>query len=182
VLQCPSNILKKIKVKLTRNAFPVLGTSYTGCIGGCDAMFSNMMGVITHTVRRIQGVNDTGYGSNISLSGNSSNASARRGQQSSRNSDAAPPSSSSIAGVPSAPRNNGTRGPSAPRNNTTGGPFAPRNNGANLSSATRDTRTPSTSSSAFNYGWSNDNNTEIVCNCHEPAKELVVRKEGPNQG
>ncbi|XP_058807359.1 DNA topoisomerase 3-alpha [Phymastichus coffea] len=187
---CPENVLKKIRVKLTRNAFSVLGTSYEACIGGCDAMFNDCMNIRRNSVRR-PNAGDDGYDSNSSSSSSRSqqrNQSTNRNQTSSNGNNAGNQSNQNFGGN----RNNdaswnNNRNQSNRNNDTSWNSSGYHSNNQSRSNNTWNQSSTSTSNTivtdgANNYNWANDNSGEIVCNCHEPAKILTVRKEGPNQG
>ncbi|XP_033340128.2 topoisomerase 3-alpha isoform X4 [Megalopta genalis] len=64
--QCAGN-MRKLKFKLTRNAFPLFGTTYTTCIGGCDSSFNEIMNIKDENVMHVrQTTNDSGYSSTFS--------------------------------------------------------------------------------------------------------------------
>ncbi|XP_076641227.1 topoisomerase 3-alpha isoform X2 [Halictus rubicundus] len=61
--QCAGN-MRKLKFKLTKNAFPLFGTTYTTCIGGCDPSFNEVMNIKDGNVKHVrQTINDSGYSS-----------------------------------------------------------------------------------------------------------------------
>lgn len=197
--QCPDNILKKIKVRLTRNIFPQFGTSYTACIGGCDDMFNNLMGIRANCVRRGPENNDTGYESNTSSRSNVSQSSnANRPQQ--RTTTARPAQQTRTTARPAQQNTNQNRNQwggndrsnndysetswnSGAGSSSTGNQNRPTNSWNNQNSNWGAQNQSSHNNSAnTNSNLGNDNEEEIMCNCHQVAKQLTVRKDGPNQG
>lgn len=157
------------------------------------------MGIREHTVRRMAGRNDDAR----SASSRSSSSSRAAPQQRSQNQN---PSSGNNARPAAQNRSNDTSWDSSGyqsnqnqsnntwnqsnqnnRNNNTSGNSSGyqsnqnrSNNTWNQSSATN-SNAPA-ANGGQNFNWTNESGGEIVCNCHEPAKMLTVRKEGPNQG
>ncbi|XP_076756767.1 topoisomerase 3-alpha isoform X2 [Xylocopa sonorina] len=189
--QCPGQ-MRKLKFKLPRNAFPIYGTTYTTCIGGCDSMFNELLNIRSGNVRSQSQANDTGYRSMTD---------------------------GSIISNPSPVRNNGTRPPSSNtqnrinshHNNTSVGLFQNQNTNRNrggagntgntgrqkntkrrndsdndtwieTSNAHSTTTEIRSSGNEQNTMWGNTDDSAIMCNCHENAIQLQVRKDGPNHG
>ncbi|KOC68743.1 DNA topoisomerase 3-alpha [Habropoda laboriosa] len=179
--QCPGNV-RKLKFKLPRNAFPIYGTSYTTCIGGCDSMFNELLNVKSESIKSQSGRSDSGYRS--MLDGTTSTAVLNPPLI--KNNDAPRPSSDVRSTVPvgvvrnpNSNRNN--RGGSSNKGNAKRGNHLKndRNNGESVnSSELRLLRNEEN-----NRTWGNiDNDNTITCKCNENAIELRVRKEGPNHG
>ncbi|CAL7941209.1 unnamed protein product [Xylocopa violacea] len=189
--QCPEQ-MRKLKFKLPRNAFPMYGTTYTTCIGGCDPMFNELLNIRSANIRSQIQTNDTGYRSMTD---------------------------ESIVSNPSPVRNSGSRPPpsntenriNSHHNNTSAGLFRNQNinrnagNANNAGNAGRqknvkrrndsdndawiDTSDLSFSTTEIrssgneqNTRWGNIDDNAIMCNCHENAIQLQVRKDGPNHG
>ncbi|OXU30865.1 hypothetical protein TSAR_001335, partial [Trichomalopsis sarcophagae] len=197
VEECPDNILKKIKVRLTRNIFPQFGTSYTACIGGCDDMFNNLMGIRASCVRRGAENNDTGYESNTSSRSNSSSSNTNRPQQ--RTTTTRPAQQTTTTARPAQQNANHDRNQRGGNNwsndysesswssgvgsSSTGNQNRPTNSWNNQNSDwSAQNQSSRNNSASTNFNLGNENEGEIMCNCHQVAKQLTVRKEGPNQG
>lgn len=182
IQQCPDNILKKLKFKFVRNAYPHLGPSYTTCIGGCDNTFNETIGIISHTVRRGQNVsNDSGFQSGNASRHNSTQGSIRPTQNQTNRQQ-----------PPSAPWSQGNQNQNwnQNRNNdfsSSGSSYGTQNRPGNArpqgNSNFKAGASSATSSGNATFSWANnEDHGEIMCHCHQLAKELTVRKEGPNQG
>lgn len=197
LFQCPDNILKKIRVSLTRNVFPQFGVSYATCIGGCDDMFNNLMGIRAHCVRRAPELNDTGYGSNASARSNAPSANRPRERPTTARSAPLPVNqhqnrNQNQTNNNRSHDNSGSSWNSGGGSNSTGNQSRSANSWNNQSSTWNATATTSNNwnapnqsslnSSNTNFNLGNDNEGEIMCNCHQVAKQLTVRKDGPNQG
>ncbi|XP_033340124.2 topoisomerase 3-alpha isoform X1 [Megalopta genalis] len=190
--QCAGN-MRKLKFKLTRNAFPLFGTTYTTCIGGCDSSFNEIMNIKDENVMHVrQTTNDSGYSSTFS----GSRSSVVTNQLSVRNSGA---QQSRVQNRVNLSENNTSVGFVRSQNNinqrnTDRSRDNNRNSKKRQDSKKKDTwiDTKPFNSSSNNFKqpgmeqdkkWCNtDNNSDIVCRCHENAIQLTVRKEGPNQG
>ncbi|XP_014209436.1 DNA topoisomerase 3-alpha [Copidosoma floridanum] len=205
--QCPDNILKKIKLKLTRNAFPVFGTSYTSCVGGCDEMFNNLLGIRPQTVRRARDLPDSGYESNATRSAsnsrptsansnnmpshpssrsNSSNRSTNFNNNNSHNNNPTPTSTPRqqnwINDFSSLPRSGGNSSGNSRPNNSNGWTNTWNNQNTNTWNASGSAGGSNKNFNTNFNGTCEPESDEIMCNCHQVAKQLTVRKEGPNQG
>ncbi|XP_046143388.1 DNA topoisomerase 3-alpha isoform X1 [Osmia bicornis bicornis] len=185
--QCPGD-MRKLKFKLSRNAYPIYGTSYTTCIGGCDPMFNELLNIKNESIKGISQRNESGYysmpddtrsaiilnptvvrpgssnsrsgGNKTNLSNPSTSVGLVRNQSSNRNTTSRSTSTSVKKQI-------------APKHNT----FVNTNN-FNSSMVS-----PRSAENEPNRTWGHiDNDAVIMCNCHENAIQLTVRKEGPNQG
>ncbi|XP_076680508.1 topoisomerase 3-alpha isoform X1 [Andrena cerasifolii] len=189
--QCPEN-KRKLTFKLARNAFPMYGTTYTTCIGGCDPSFNESLNIKADSIKNVSQGNDSGYRSTFDGS-----------------------SSAAISNPPSV-RNNGIHQPrvagnraNLSENNTSVGIVRNQNRNRNDTSRSRNNSgnarkrnapknddkwidTKNSSSVHTDFGSTNNeqgtswgdlgDDAVIVCRCHENAIQLTVRKEGPNQG
>ncbi|KAL7304941.1 hypothetical protein TKK_0002738 [Trichogramma kaykai] len=209
---CPDNILRKIKVKLQRHAYPALGISYTACVGGCDDMFNNVMGIRIQSVRRARDLPNNGANQGPNRPNNPPPSpqpprgppppQPPRGPPPPRQ---RPPPPSPQARNPRNNRNDwdsddndwtpGTGSTQRNQNYSTYSSSAPSNNWNSNRSEIKSFNSAPSSSRPNNQwsqgnGWTgssssnrnNDDSHEIMCNCHQTAKLLTVRKEGPNQG
>ncbi|XP_011144136.1 DNA topoisomerase 3-alpha isoform X2 [Harpegnathos saltator] len=201
--QCTENI-RKLKFKLVRNVVPLYGTSYTTCIG-CDSTFNEMLNIKNDCIRQTGRSNHT-IQNNTSSSASQSFAttigSTQRHQSAPNSSFSNPrpgPSQTNNIGNSSVPRGRARNHNSksnrliTANKNTT----IPNNGGnadfwinddwdnANSLENTSNWTASGSSHSTANRTttWGNiDNNAVIMCNCHETAIQLTVRKEGPNIG
>ncbi|XP_078042704.1 topoisomerase 3-alpha isoform X2 [Augochlora pura] len=184
--QCAGN-MRKMTFKLTRNAFPLFGTTYTTCIGGCDPSFNEIMNIKDENVMVVrQSTNDSGYNSTFS----GSRSSVVPNQLSVRNSGT---QQSRVQNRTNLSENNTSVGLVRSQNNinhrnTNRSRDRSRDNDRNSKK-----RQDSKKNDPFNNfkqpgmdqnkTWSGvDNNSDIVCRCHENAIQLTVKKAGPNQG
>ena len=198
--QCPGG-MHKLKFKFKPGTMPRFGPEYTTCIGGCDAIFNDIMEIRLCNVRRTERPNDSGYSSN--QSSQRSLMASQNNQNSQRNtiptnrtnisraaSQVRPdlPSQNAISRPQSRPvenariqngwsnqtRTNQNTQSQALRNNQTSGP---RNVGMGAYSSNN------VLNNSMNQNWGNvDDGSTILCHCHDNAVLLTVRKDGPNQG
>ncbi|XP_034948825.1 DNA topoisomerase 3-alpha isoform X2 [Chelonus insularis] len=207
---CPGD-MKKLKFKMRPNSFPIFGTSYEACIGGCDSVFNDMMNINLENVRRSN--RDSGYSSTqSSLSSQNSRATQSSQPRPSGSTSNRGGSGGAYGGASGSSRGRGSgtsRGgasgglgmvtssnirPSAPSTHGRGGNSSSR--GQNNTKRSNDywpeefrepkrpkvvTR-PVQNSDRENVNITNFNDSEFMCNCQEPAILLTVRKEGPNKG
>ncbi|XP_053988911.1 DNA topoisomerase 3-alpha isoform X1 [Hylaeus volcanicus] len=187
---CPGN-MHKLQLKLSRNAFPIYGTTYTTCIGGCDPSFNELLNIKDESVKIINRINDTGYDSMF----DGSRSTILSNPPPVRNNETRQPRVKNRSNLP---KNNTSvelvRNQNSNRNNTS----RSRNNNTNtkkrntrtiddtwidtntFTSSNTDSRLPSIEDSKT---WGAiDNDAVIMCKCNENAIQLTVRKEGPNQG
>ncbi|XP_011696308.1 PREDICTED: DNA topoisomerase 3-alpha-like isoform X2 [Wasmannia auropunctata] len=200
--QCTEN-MRKLKFKLVRNVIPLYGTSYTTCIG-CDNTFNEMLNIKEDCIKRTGRANYTGHSNTRDMSSSTSTSSTSQSRSTQpvssgagsarRNNDVGLIGTSNTSGrqnqnsnVSQPNRSNrpnaGNRStiPSNRENHTSWINSRDFNNSTNRSnqSAVRDSRNANSTSNT----WGNiDNNSEIMCHCHETAIQLTVRKEGPNKG
>ncbi|KAK1129739.1 hypothetical protein K0M31_019453 [Melipona bicolor] len=179
--ECPGNI-RELKFKFLRNAFPIYGTDYTTCIGGCDSMFNEALNIKNENIKNLTPVNDSGYRSTFDgvIVPNSSSI---------RNSGAPPFSNTENKNNLS--RNNATigfvRNQNNDRNREESRNIQQQNisknntwNNTNINTSLDNLRLSGNEESKI---WGNiDNSAIIMCKCHENAIQLTVRKEGPNHG
>ncbi|KAK2586300.1 hypothetical protein KPH14_001550 [Odynerus spinipes] len=177
--ECSGN-MHKMKFKLARSMLPFFGSIYTTCIGGCDPNFNDTMNIKDENVKRISRVADSGYEStnNRLVSNQAFSRTQMRDNtgQSISNSRTNTQRSNFTAGNENSSRNSGTN-----------------NSKRNITSTKKKSNTLSSNQAASvnnNHSYANDtvtwgnidNDAEIMCQCHELAIKLTVRKNGPNQG
>lgn len=183
---------------------PLYGTSYTTCIG-CDTAFNEMLNIKKDCVKQTGRANYTGH--NNTRDAESSTSRSRTSQSQSiqqqsissaafvrNNNNVGMIGTSGISGrQPQSQHSNVSQPNRSNRPNTDRNTIS--NNRENHTSwvnsgdfnSSRNRSDQSTSRDSRNANstitWGNiDNNTEIMCNCHEIAIKLTVRKEGPNKG
>lgn len=178
---------------------PLYGTSYTTCIG-CDIAFNEILNIKQDCIRQTERMNivhnNTRNTSSFTSTSNTSQCTSQ--QQSVSNNIRSIQSNNNIDSVGTF----GTNGRQAQnsfnvsqpnRPNTIRGSTTVSNNRENSNSWINihnfnSLSDQSTSRNARNIDnktsvWGNiDNNAEIMCNCHEIAIQLTVKKEGPNKG
>lgn len=190
---------------------PLYGTSYTTCIG-CDTSFNEMLNIRENCIRQTGRANHIAHSNTMNTASFTSTSSGTSQSQNTQRQQSASSSSTSNTRSVRANNNVaaiGTFGTSGERaQNYSSNVSQPnRQNSVNRSAAaannrgnadpwitnwndfnSSDTRSDQATSSSRNTNgrnntWGNiDNNTEIMCNCHETAIQLTVRKEGPNKG
>lgn len=213
--QCRNNKFKKIRLKLKRNAFPLFGTSYESCIGGCDDVLNESLGIRSQNIRSSRDASDSGYGTNSSSRSASANTTRRPLEQNNQNYNSQSNQSNTttqgnnqnwIDSRASSnnrtlqqqnnwntvqPRNN--RQPATPRQNSYDLSSLPSSSASNLANSaqsrstnwnnTRMNQTPSAQGSNTSYNCANDSRSnDVMCNCNEPTRELVVQRETANKG
>ncbi|KAL0102558.1 hypothetical protein PUN28_018092 [Cardiocondyla obscurior] len=196
--RCTENI-RKLTFKLVRNIMPVYGTSYTTCIG-CDTGFSEMLNINMDCVKRTGRANNIEHNNarntwSSTSTSNTSQSQSIQQQSSSNNTGSARNKNPSLLELtltsgrpainqrPNVSQSNNSNRLNTDRdaitNNRENSSYInsyDSNSSSNRSDAPRN-------SSYVNNTWGNiDNNTEIMCNCHENAIQFTVRKEGPNKG
>lgn len=197
--------MRKLKFKLVRNVIPLYGTSYTTCIG-CDFAFNEMLNIKEDCIRQTGRSNYTVHNntSSSTLTSNTSQNSAATIGRSTQRQQLVP--SSNISGARPVQANNtvtssisdrrarnhssnvskSSRLSTVNRNTTitdnreNTNPWDNANDWENKSDQTTSRNSRDT---ANRTNWGDiDGNAEIMCNCHETAIQLTVRKEGPNKG
>lgn len=164
-----------------RNAFPIYGTDYTTCIGGCDPMFNEAFNIKNENIKSLTPVNDSGYRSTfdgVIVSNSSSIRSSGTHPFSNAENENLSGSNTSIGFARNQNNNRNREGSrniqqqNISKNNTW--------NNTNINASTDDLRLSGNEQSKI---WGNiDDNAIIMCKCHESAIQLTVRKEGPNHG
>ena len=140
--------------------------NYETCLG-CDVEFIEFVGIGTQdTVRVTEGTRSQSYDSGYQTSTGENRTQPLNNSNRTNSSWTNRQNQSSTAG----------QNRSAAFNNNSS------RSGINANS----TNSGSSSHNSSEQQWSRNvgviNNDTILCNCHEPAIELTVRKEGPNQG
>lgn len=183
--------MRKLKFKLTQNAFPFYGTTYTTCIGGCDPSFNELLNIKTENLKCVRPTNDSGYSSIFNGSRStvvSNSASVRNsGSQQSRVRSAIDLSGNNMSIGLVRTHNSNQRDANRSRKNNRN---VKKQNESTNSDTWIDTRNFRSSSNESRQPrveqtkvWGEiDSNAVIVCRCNENAIPLTVRKEGPNQG
>lgn len=175
-------------------------------------MFNNLMGIRLSNVRRTRDLNDTGYQSNATNTSTrtpSNNPAPRQNQNANFSNSSWNSTNQSRQPTPAArdqQNQNGNYSGSSWNSTNQGRQSTPaargqQNQSSNFSGSSWNSsseRRPQAvrpndnwsaqssgagSNISNNFGRNNDSeNNQIVCNCHQTAKLLTVRKEGPNQG
>jgi len=197
--------MRKLKFKLVRNVIPLYGTSYTTCIG-CDTTFNEMLNIKEDCIKQTGRANHAGHNNmrDTLNSTSTSSTSQSRSIQPVSSSTGSVRNNNDVSLI-------GTSGTSGRhvRSNNSNVSQPNRSNGPNAidRSAISDNRENHTSwinsrdfnssenrsnqnqfasrnsRNANNTTWGNiDNDSEIMCHCHETAIQLTVKKEGPNKG
>lgn len=194
--------MHKLKFKFKPGTMPRFAPEYTTCIGGCDEIFNDQMDINERNVRKTTRPNDSGYSSNQSVNSTQRSTIMQNNPSNQRNANTNS-SGSSRAASQVRPNQAAQNGISRPQTR----PAETARNQNNWSSQTRTNQNPpsqnsrnnqaskpanigmvaSTSDATFNnstnQNWGNvDGGSTILCNCHDNAILLTVRKEGPNQG
>ncbi|KAK0095713.1 hypothetical protein PV326_007620 [Microctonus aethiopoides] len=214
---CPGD-MKKLKVKLRPGAFPLLGSTYVACIGGCDTMFNEMMNINIKTVRRVEQLPDSGYASSAQSDSQVASNSRSNTSNINRGSSTATRGGSS-ASTSSNNRGNSTATARGGSSSSTVGLMRLQNSRPSPMINNRGRRDGSNNASDKNRlsakrqgdGWdsldteikrpkitrpttnnvdrenmnpvsSASNDDVYLCDCHERAIQLMVKKDGPNKG
>lgn len=181
---------------------PLYGTSYTTCIG-CDTAFNEILNIKQDCIRQTERTNtvhnDRRNTSSFTSTSSTSQSHTSQRQQSVSNNIRSVQSNNNIDSiatfgtsgghaqshsfnVPRPNRTNTVRGNttvSNNRENTTSWINTDNFNNSSDQPAPRNSRNVDNKTSV----WGNiDNNAEIMCNCHEIAIQLTVKKDGPNKG
>ncbi|XP_043513149.1 DNA topoisomerase 3-alpha [Frieseomelitta varia] len=169
--ECPGNI-RKLKFKFLRNAFPIYGTDYTTCIGGCDPMFNEALNIKDENIKSLTSVNDSGTFDGIIVPNSSSiRSSGTRPFSNTENKNL----SGSNASIGFVRNQNNNRNREGSRN------IQQQNISWNNTNTSPDNLRLSENEQSKIWG-NIDDNAIIMCKCHENAIQLTVRKEGPNHG
>ncbi|XP_035721138.1 DNA topoisomerase 3-alpha-like isoform X1 [Vespa mandarinia] len=167
--QCTGN-MRKLEFKLARNMFHLFGSTYTTCIGGCDSNFNETINIKDDTIKKISRITDSGYETT-----NSSSEILIRTQMSNNMGESISNSRTITQRSENRSRNSNNRrkdniASTKMKNNTD-------NFNQTIGFGSNHTNTNDIVS------WGNiDNDAEIMCQCHQHAIQLTVRKDGPNQG
>ncbi|XP_047360172.1 DNA topoisomerase 3-alpha isoform X1 [Vespa velutina] len=167
--QCTGN-MRKLKFKLSRNMFHLFGSTYTTCIGGCDPNFNETINIKDDTIKKMSRITDSGYETT-----NSSSEVLIRTQMLHNMGE-----SISNSRTINQRSENRSRNPNNRRKDNIASTKM-KNNADNFN------QTIGFGSNHTNtndiVSWGNiDNDAEIMCQCHQHAIQLTVRKDGPNQG
>ncbi|KAK3091602.1 hypothetical protein FSP39_021083 [Pinctada imbricata] len=175
---------KKIKFKFKRGSVPpMMSTEYVGCIGGCDRMLTEVLGISNRNgVVSSQRPKPTNTQSSANDSGYSSSGFVPSGN--SRSYHTSPPQSYPTSSQTSYPNPSQRPGYMGTNSSARGAQSGNRNN--SFSGAT--SRAPLVPVQPFNVnprggaGAGSGGDKTVVCNCGSDAIMLTVRKEGPNTG
>ncbi|RLU22556.1 hypothetical protein DMN91_004834 [Ooceraea biroi] len=200
--QCTGN-MRKLRFKLVRNVIPLYGTSYTTCIG-CDTTFNEMLNIKEDCVRQTgraaltdhHNTRDNSSGTTFTTT-TSQSQNARQQRPTISGNMRYPASSrgySGSIGTSSTSDRRAQNQPSRANKPNTGSRSATVSDDEDYSSwiSTNDfnssenrsgqSRNPRNTNNRTNTWGNIDNDAEVMCNCHETAIQLTVRKEGPNKG
>lgn len=174
--ECPGN-MRKMNFKLARNVLPLYGSTYTTCIGGCDPNFNETMDIKDESVKKLSRPIDSGYGSTSNTSMfNQTISRTQTSRETISNSRTTTQRSNSAASNTNRSRNTNTN--NQRKNNTS---TAKNRNVSNFTETLNVNNNHSSPNDTVIWG-NIDNDAEIMCQCHELANLLTVRKEGPNKG
>ncbi|XP_024937681.1 DNA topoisomerase 3-alpha isoform X2 [Cephus cinctus] len=179
--QCPGNI-HKLKLKFKSGAYPIYGSSYACCIGGCEMMLNGLLAISVDAVRGGNSANDSGYGSQVRPNSRitQERTDISRPRQRPNNSRETNPRH---AARPAASQSSVTRTATSGTNS--------RANEYNSNISTNATgasnrRRPNTQRNDDNNQsriWGTITEDDVIlCNCNQQAVRLTVRKAGVNQG
>ncbi|CAD1480133.1 unnamed protein product [Heterotrigona itama] len=177
--ECPGNI-RKLKFKFLRNAFPIYGTDYTTCIGGCDSMFNEALSIKNENIKSLTPANDSGYRSMFDgvIVSNSSSIRSSGTHPFSNTENKKNLSNASIGFVRNQNNNRNRKESRNIQQQNISKTNTWHNN--NINTSNDDLRLSGNEQTKI---WGNiDDNAIIMCKCHENAIQLTVRKEGPNHG
>lgn len=182
--QCPGG-MHKLKFKFKSGAMPRYGLEYTTCIGGCDEIFNDNMEIKLNSVRNTGRPNDSGYSSNNQSSHSTQRSNQINSASQGNNSTNSNTNNSRFMSQPRSNQNNAAQ--NRQTNNTRQQNARPsQSNRNNQETRTNVGMVTSNANSNLNNTtttWGNiDDSSSILCNCHSPAVQFTVRKEGPNQG
>lgn len=203
--------MRKLKFKLVRNVLPLYGTSYTTCIG-CDFTFNEMLNIKEDCIRQTGRSNYITHDNTSNSTSTSSTFQNSAATVESTQRHQSVPSSNLVSRRPVQTNNNiensstfrgrtrncGSNVTKSSRPNTVNRNTTISNNEGNIDFWTDDWNNVNNSlengldqnvsrnfrdTASTTNTWGNvDSNAEIMCNCHETAIQLTVRKEGPNKG
>lgn len=177
--------MHKLKFKFKSGAMPRYGLEYTTCIGGCDEIFNDNMEIKLNSVRNTGRPNDSGYSSNNQSSHSTQRSNQINSASQGNNSTNSNTNNSRFMSQPRSNQNNAAQ--NRQTNNTRQQNARPsQSNRNNQETRTNVGMVTSNANSNLNNTtttWGNiDDSSSILCNCHSPAVQFTVRKEGPNQG
>lgn len=198
--------MRNLKFKLVRNVIPLYGTSYTTCIG-CDTTFREMLNIKDDCIKQTGRTNYIGHNNTrdtLSSTSTSSTSQSRSTQQQPVSNNTGSVRSNNHVGLigisgtsgrhaqshnSNVSQSNRSNRPNTVDRNTISNrenhiPWINsddfnRTGNSSDQSASRDSRN---ANNKTNTWGTIDNNTEIMCHCHELAIQLTVKKEGPNKG
>lgn len=189
-----------MKFTLVRNLLPLYGTLYTTCIG-CDTTFNEILNIKQDCIRQTERANivHNNIRNTSSFTSTSSTSQSYISQQQSvSNNIRSVQSNNNVDSIGTFDINgrqtqNSFNVSQPNRPNVVRGSTTISNNRENSTSwinthnfnSLSDQSTPRNARNIDNKTsvWDNiDNNAEIMCNCHEIAIQLTVKKEGPNKG
>lgn len=162
--------MRKLEFKLARNVLHLFDSTYTTCIGGCDPNFNETMNIKDDTIKKISRITDSGYETTINRSEVLSRSQVRNNTGESISNSRMTTQRSENHSRNSNNRRKGNIGSTKMENNAD-------NFNRTIGFGNNHTNTNDIVS------WGNiDNDAEIMCQCHQHAIQLTVRKDGPNQG
>lgn len=176
---------------------PLYGTSYTTCIG-CDNAFNEILNIKQDCIRQTERANivhnnTRNTSSFTSTSSSTSQYTSQQQQSVSNNIRSVQSNNIDSIGTNRRQAQNSFNVSQPNRPNTIRESTTISNNRENSTSwinthnfnSLSDQSAPRNARNIDNKTsvWGNiDNNAEIMCNCHEIAIQLTVKKEGPNKG
>lgn len=148
--------------------FHLFGSTYITCIGGCDPNFNETINIKDDTIKKISRITDSGYETTNDRSVSSRTEIHNNMGESISNSRMITQRSE-----------NRSRNP----NNKKKGNITKMKNNTNNFNQTIEFQSDNRTNPNDIVSWGNiDNDAEIMCQCHQQAILLTVRKDGPNQG
>lgn len=177
--RCPGNI-HELKFQLRKNAYPIYGTDYKTCIGGCDPTFNELLNIRDSNIKSQNPItDDSGYRNtfdkaNVSCSTSIGNSGTYSFLNIRNETDLSECNiSTEFIRNQNINRNNAMKSRNTKQQRNLKNNTWTDNNSINISKINNNE----------DKIWGDiDENSVILCNCNENAIQLIVRKEGPNHG
>lgn len=184
--------MRKLRFKLPKHVFPIYGTDYTTCIGGCDPMFNELLNVRNESIRSQTQANDSGYrsmfdgtiGLNSTAAGTASTARPFSNiENKSRASKSSASKSSASIGLVRNQKSDSNRNNIRESRNIKQQSNSENNTWTNTSNVNPRANKTNLPKNVQDKVWGvMDKDAIILCSCNENAIQLTVKKEGPNHG